>query len=301
MELLTLKITPISTFATLPKGDTLFGQIVAYFFLNGDNSFENYLNEKPKLIVSDMMPINYVYRPTLPIKCFENPNGNEADKKLLRKQRFISLENLQNGNLHLCEKVDFVDEIVSIKNSINRTTFTTDGNNFAPYGMRESLFFKKLWMFVLVDTSIKNKVLEIIEDIGKFGFGKKANLGKGNFDIELISTQIKSVDTNYFMSISPILQKDNNIEYSWYEPFTRFGKLGLHNAYTNAFKKPVLMADSGAVVKLKESKQFFGSCLDNGVDIVDDRGDTKRKVSHLQGYSIAIPIGIKDISCLNIK
>ena len=301
MELLTLKITPLSTFATLPKGDTLFGQIVAYFFLNGDNSFENYFNEKPKLIVSDMMPMGYIYRPTLPIKCFENSDGNEVDKKLLRKQRFISLENLQSGNLHLCEKVDFLDEVVSIKNSINRTTFTTDSDGFAPYGMRENSFFRELWMFVLVDTSIKDKVLQIIEEVGKFGFGKKANLGKGNFDIELISTQIKSVNTNYFMSISPILQKDSNIKYSWYEPFTRFGKFGLHNAHTNAFKKPVLMADSGAVVKLKESKQFFGSCLDNGVDMVDSKGDISRKISHLQGYSIAIPIGIKDVSCLNTK
>ena len=34
MELLTLKIKPLSAFATLPKGDTIFGQIVAYDFLD---------------------------------------------------------------------------------------------------------------------------------------------------------------------------------------------------------------------------------------------------------------------------
>ncbi len=34
MEIVTLKITPLSAFATLPKGDTLFGQILAYLNLN---------------------------------------------------------------------------------------------------------------------------------------------------------------------------------------------------------------------------------------------------------------------------
>ena len=58
MELLTLKVTPLSHFGTLPKGDTIFGQIVAYLFLNKDTTFENYLNEKPKLIVSDLSLIH---------------------------------------------------------------------------------------------------------------------------------------------------------------------------------------------------------------------------------------------------
>ena len=34
MELLTLKIKPLSAFATLPKGDTIFGQIDAFDFLD---------------------------------------------------------------------------------------------------------------------------------------------------------------------------------------------------------------------------------------------------------------------------
>ena len=291
MELLKLKITPLSHFGTLPKGDTIFGQIVAYFFLDKDNTFINYLNEEPKLIISDMMPYGYVYKPNLPLDCFKNTSNEEIDKKDMRKRKFISLENLQKGNLDLCEKVDFMDEFVTIKNSINRTTFTTDGDDFAPYGVDEKTFFKELWMFILVESSIKEKVLQTIEQIGKYGFGKDGNLGKGNFDITVIEQSIEDIDTEYFMSISPTLIKDDNIYKSWYEPFTRFGKFGLNNAHTNAFKKPVLMADSACVVKLKEKKRYFGTCTNNG---------TQEKPSFLQGYSIAIPFKMKETSCLNI-
>ncbi len=290
MELLTLKVTPLSHFGTLPKGDTIFGQILAYLFLNKDTIFENYLNEEPKLIVSDMMPYGYVYRPNLPLNCFRENSKHEIDKKDIRKKEFISLENLQSGNLHLCEKVDFSDEFVNVKNSINRITFTTDGSDFAPYGVDEKVFFKNLWIFLLVETSIKDKILSIMEQIGKYGFGKDGNLGKGNFDIELITSPIKSFDSEFVMSISPVILKDQNITHSWYEPFTRFGKYGLNNAHTNAFKKPVLMTNSAAVVKLKKYKNYFGSCLDNGIE---------NKPSFLQGYSISVPFAIKDKSCLS--
>jgi CRISPR-associated protein Csm4 len=300
MEIVTLKITPLSAFATLPKGDTLFGQILAYLYLNQKKNkkilekFDNYFeNSKPPLVVSDMMPFGYVYKPTLPLDCFKMSDGRELDKKKERKKEFISIENLQNGDLHLCEKVKYFDEVVGVKNSINRTTFTTDGEFFAPYGLSERQYFRELWLFLLVDREIKEKIIETIKDIGKFGFGKEANIGKGNFVVNEVKNLIDdTIKTSYALAISPILLKDDNIERSWYNPFTRFGKFGLSRAFTNAFKRPVIMADSGAVVKLKSPKEYFGSALNNG---------TEDKISHLQGYSIAIPFKIKDERCLNIN
>jgi CRISPR-associated protein Csm4 len=178
MELIILKITPLSSFATIPKGDTFFGQILAYLYLNQKKNrdvlekFDGYLNgEEPPLVVSDMMPYGYLYKPTLPIECFSALNGEEIDKKRLRKKEFITVENLQNGNLHLCEKVSYVDTYVTVKNSINRATYTTDGDNFAPYGLEELRYSKQLWLFVLVDSSIKEIIIETIKEIGKFGFG----------------------------------------------------------------------------------------------------------------------------------
>ena len=44
MELLTIKTTPKSAFVTIPKGDTLFGQILSYLFLKNDKTFFQNLN-----------------------------------------------------------------------------------------------------------------------------------------------------------------------------------------------------------------------------------------------------------------
>jgi CRISPR-associated protein Csm4 len=284
MKLITFKITPKSNFVTYPKGDTLFGQIVSYLYQNGSNLFDSYLNDEPKLIVSDMMPYGYVYKPNLPLRYF-----NTEEKKELRKRKFIKITDLQNGNLSLdsCKKVDYFDEVISVKNSINRKTFTTDDENFAPYGVVELEFKRYLWMFVIVDENIQEQIVDTIKKVGLFGFGKEANIGKGQFDINIIDNPINfDIDTKYYMSISPTILKDSNIESCFYEPFTRFGKYGLNNAHSNAFKKPTLMADSAAVIQLKKPKKYFGSCTDNGI---------KNKPSFVQGYSISIPIGLKDI------
>jgi CRISPR-associated protein Csm4 len=290
MELLTIKIKPLSAFATIPKGDTIFGQILSYLFLKNDKIFENYLNEEPKLIVSDMMPFGYIYKPHLPLDYFAN-GSQEIDKKELRRKEFIAIENLQNGNLHLCEKVDFQTKNSVVKNSINRTTFTTDGADFTPYGNLEITYSRELWMFILVDIQIKDKILQTLQEIGKFGFGKEANTGKGTFEIEVVQTPFKDVKSNYYMSISPTILEGQDFKNVWYEPFTRFGKFGLDNAHENAFKKPVLMANSGAVINSDKPLQYFGKAVNNG----------NIKPSFLQGYSIAIPFTIKDEKCLNTK
>jgi len=288
MQLKTLKIKPQSAFGTYPKGDTLFGQIVSFLYLNGKSSvIENYLNEEPKFIVSDMMPFGYVYKPSLPIKCFKT-----EDKKELRKRTFISLKDLQEGNLTLqsCKKIIFYKKIDVIKNSINRTTFTTDSKGFALYAVNEIEFYKALWIFVLVDDKIEGLIIDTIQEIGKFGFSKDANIGKGRFDVEVVDEKINfNIDSHFYMSISPTILNDENIEDIWYEPFTRFGKFGLDRAFNNAFKKPILMANSSAVVKMKNNKKYFGNSINNGFG---------NKRSFLQGYSIAIPINFKDELCL---
>lgn len=293
MELLTLKIKPLSAFATLPKGDTVFGQIVAYDFLDKKDTFKDYLQTEPKLIVSDMMPYGYVYRPTLPIDCFKSPTEIEIDKKDIRKRKYISIKNLQKGDFYKCEKLDFDLEFSVVKNSINRTTFTTGGDDFAPYSEVETIYFKELWMFVLVDNQIKQRVLELIEKIGKYGFGKNASIGKGIFEIEEISNPIENIKSNYYMSLSPTILQNEKIIDVWYEPFTRFGKFSTGYENNNVFKRPTLMAQSSAVIKSNfKDLKYFGKSLDNGFS---------NKPSFLQGFSIALPIIIKDEQWLNTK
>ncbi|WP_158654052.1 type III-A CRISPR-associated RAMP protein Csm4 [Helicobacter cetorum] len=286
LELFAYEITPLSSFATLPKGDTLFGQILSYLFLENDLTFEDYLSVTPKLIVSDMMPLGYVYKPSLPFSCF----SSEKDKKKFKKKEFIKLEYLQKGDLDECEEVKCNITKSVIRNQINRLTFSTQ-EGFDPYPSIEITYTTKLWLFILVEVSIKEKIEKILEKIGEYGFGKDSSIGKGRFEIKEIKCPISNLKSKYYMSLSPTILIDDNIQNAWYEPFTRFGKFGFENAHNNFMKKPILMADSGAVIQTKEPLKepyYFGNCLNNGYD----------KPSFLQGYSIAIPFILKNEECL---
>ncbi len=289
MNLVTLKIKPKSYFGTYPKGDTIFGQIVSEFYLSGDRSFDNYLGGSPKLVVSDMLPFGYFPKPILPLGCF----GKNLDKKVLRKAKFITLKALQNGELlEGCEDIKFFEELTTVKNSINRTTFSTGEGDFAPFGVVEKNIFKELWMFVLADESIRTKTLQTIQKIGKYGFGKDTSVGRGVFECEVIDFEIPKIDTNYYLTISPVIPNDENILKSFYEPITRFGKYGYHGADSRAFKKPTLLCESGSVFQLSKDAKSLGSAHNNGLE---------NKPSFIQGYSIAIPIRIKDEQCLNAR
>jgi CRISPR-associated protein Csm4 len=292
MQLLTLKITPLSPFGTLPKGDTLFGHIVAYDFLGGHDTFIHYLDEEPKLIVSDMMPLGYVYRPTLPLGCFKEYNDIEVDKKQLRKNKFITIKNLQKGHLFNSEAIEYETNSLSQHNSIDRMTFATGGETFAPYSLMEKVYFKELWMFIMVETSLKEHILALLRQIGSFGFGKDATIGKGHFALEIMDNPCIDHQSDYYMSLSPTILHNTTITQAWYEPFTRFGKFALHHAHENAFKKPTLMADSGAVIHSSTKINYFGTSINNG---------NFEKPSFLQGYSIALPFLIKDQKCLNCE
>ena len=84
---------------------------------------------------------------------------------------------------------------------------------------------------------------------------------------------------------STILHKSKDlIEKAYYNTFNRFGK---YHSTSTPFKKPLLMADSGAVVKLKSQKQYIGGDIANGI----------KSQSLVQGYSIVVPFKLKGKLC----
>ena len=127
-----------------------------------------------------------------------------------------------------------------------------------------------------------------------YGYGKDITIGKGRFEIESISPLEIEFTSEYFMSLSPFVITDNEIIADiYYEPFVRFGKFGAEWANFNAFKRPILFADSASVILFKESqnKKFIGCAVEN-IALSDD---TKQKKSVQQGYTILLPL--KDIKC----
>ncbi len=279
MNLIKVKITPHSSFATFPKGDTIFGHFAYHSFLKDKTVFENYVTDKPKIIFSDILPDDYLYKPTLPLMAF---GIDESEKKEFRKKAWISTKDLQDGELLKAKELSFFKTDIRVRNSINRVSFSTDDSGlFAPYSIEEIIFLEQPVIYVLFDEEYfdEEEILERLNLIGKVGFGKKGSIGKGHFKAQT-DDEFKGFneeESEYYMTLSPtILNKQPNIKKAYYNTFNRFGKS--HSSST-PFKKPLLMADSGAVVKLEESQDYIGRAIDNGIN----------QKSLVQGYSIVVP------------
>ena len=313
MRLIKLKITPLSSFVTFPKGDTLFGHFAYLSFLKNETTFVNYATEKkPKIIFSDILPDNHLYKPTLPLDAFEGVE--ESDKKEFREKSWIKNKDLQNGNLTkvnsifpICSDKECSDKLsdedkkkcchhfyeteIKVRNSLNRVTFTTGVEGFDPFSLEEITFTYQPVIYVMFDSSFRDKEIEDrLNEMGKNGFGKKGNIGKGYFKAKIDKSfnGFKKIKTKncYMMTLSPtLLHKSKEMiadEEVYYNTFNRFGK---HHSSSTPFKKPLLMADSGAVVKLKSYEQYIGGGIDNGIG----------RQSLVQGFSILVPFEFKGV------
>lgn len=294
MKLYKTTITPTSNFATTLKGDTLFGQmcwVLRYKF--GNERLAEMLKEyekKPFLIVSDGFAKGYLPKPKMPGSLL----GEEAgDKKANRKKIWLKPEDLESGNFTAAgtdEEISRKDaSIVTIRNSINYKTFATgDEGNFAPYGDKEIYLSQKDLYFLLDEEQLDmSELKESFTLLSQMGYGKDSTIGKGRFDIGELEEVKSNTASKTFMTLSPFSPQNMEYEDIYYEPFTRFGKSGAGRANTNPFKKPILLADTGAVVdfKSKQELKHIGKAIKNI--------STYSDIVH-QGYSIVVPI--KDIS-----
>ena len=285
MKLIKVKITPHSSFVTFPKGDTIFGHFAYHSFLKGEDTFKNYVQEEPKIIFSDILPDGYLHKPTLPLKAF---NVDESEKKEFRKKSWISIESLQEGKLLEAKELSFYKTEIKVRNSLNRVSFSTDDSGeFAPFSLEEITFLYEPVIYVMFDDDIFNEeeIIERLNLIGKVGFGKKGSIGKGHFSAKLDKgfKGFDKVESDYYLTLSPtILNKQANIQKAYYNTFNRYGKS--HSSQT-PFKKPLLMADSGAVVMLEKSQTYIGRGVDNGIS----------QQSFVQGYSIIVPFKFQGV------
>ncbi len=291
MKLYKVKITPTSTFGTSLKGDTLFGQMcwaIRYTF--GEKKLESLLldyENSPFLVVSDGFLSGYLPKPTMPMNLLGEDGEN---KKENRKKIWLTLEELQKGDF---AKAQTDKELKNkkktkaiVKNSLNHQTFRTDDSGaFAPYAEEETFLYAQDIYFLIDESRFKVEELkQAFTMLSKMGYGKNSSIGKGNFtfgDFEMVELKNGS---KTFVTLSPsVLFEEKNIKTCYYEPFTRFGKHGAGLANTNPFKKPILMADSGAVVIFEDTctKDYIGKAI---------KGHSTHQNTVHQGYSIVLPI-----------
>jgi CRISPR-associated protein Csm4 len=284
MKLYKTTIKPLSAFGTPLKGDTLFGQLcwsIRYAF--GISKLETLLKDyesAPFLIVSDGFAKGYLPKPKLP-----NRYLNEGDdKKANRKKVWLAPSDLESGNFANGKTAAQVGEdksFITMHNSINYQTFTTDENDFAPYGVDEFVLCEKDIYFLIDEQKISvSELKEAFALLAKIGYGKDTTIGKGRFEFgefEAINTK----DSKTVMALSPFCPQGIESKECFYEPFIRFGKKGGDRANQNPFKKPIIMADTAGVIVLNEPKSYIGRAIKGH--------STHADIVH-QGYAIAYPI-----------
>jgi CRISPR-associated protein Csm4 len=302
MKLYKFEIKIKSAFATIPKGDTFFGQFCWQIVQNfGSDKLDEFLTDyktNPFAIISDILPQNSIKKPQISNSLF----GIEFDptkRKEIKAKNIIKIEDLKKNNFiydksfienftHFEKSFSWLESIV-VRNSINRLTSTTD-KGFDPFA-NHRYDFKEIdaTFYLLKDDRLSiDEAKMLFEQIGKTGFGKDATIGRGKFKIVNVEEfTFDCSDSNALITLSPSILSKQGFEKAWYEVFTRYGKHGNYLAHSLVWKNPILMADSFALVK-SPSKLYIGQALGGDGTI----SKSMKKTIH-QGYAITIPIKLE--------
>jgi len=183
--------------------------------------------------------------------------------------------------------------VVQAHNSINRLTMSTGSGQFAPFTHDNFSYLPglSLIIFAAVDEQRLDapQLQAAFEGIGRWGFGRDASAGLGRFRVVSVEEHpwpqaAESASACY--TLGPAVPQKQSFDRCYAEPFTRFGRHGAALACSGKpFKKPVIMADEGALLFPKERAVFdlpwIGTAVSN-VSLAD-----KRTV--VQGYSLYLP------------
>lgn len=329
MERLVFTLSPKTAFATPLAGDTLFGQCCwAIRHLFGEvkltQLLSGYLENKPFIVISDAMPKGFLPRPSVPSELlgFENDTNKRKEQKskkwfpesvlTLPLNQWATLAKTENEmtETFLSEKEKqekkkaryLITDKPQNHNSLNRLTGTTGGEegSFSPFQRQTFWYHPDVKLSLVIELDVERfsveQLTEVLNWIGLHGYGKEASCGLGKFEIELIpkSNDETVKNPNAWLTLAPCAPQG----LSWhskrcfYQTLTRFGRhgdLAVHKA-GGAFKNPVLIAASGAILTHKEGSPLQGF-TGQGITGVSQ---TITQTVH-QGYAPVYPI------CLEMK
>ncbi|MFQ5455842.1 MAG: hypothetical protein ACE5EA_06525 [Nitrospirota bacterium] len=185
------------------------------------------------------------------------------DSGLLNLAHKIALEELQK-QMKRTKPKGFTVQHTQFHNKINRLTSTTGEEGFAPFSVKQEVYFPQteLVIFAGIDESIDiEQVIKGLERIGDSGFGKDASTGLGRFDLgdwdKINLDDFFAGDPDACYTLSPSVPEKNIYKRQFFSPFIRFGRHGdLLAKSGNPFKTPVIMADEGAVFVPKDQEIF---------------------------------------------
>ena len=266
MDALKITLTPQTAFGTPLVGDTLFGHLCwniaeAYGKARLRELLDGYCDGKPFLVASDAFPAGYLPLPTLPSAYWSA--GDETDRKKLKKKQWIPLEALQepvrDWQQHAQSHDNIAAHLISshsqAHNRINRAIGSTGDARFAPF-TSEQIWYStgSQWQLYLLHDPARitsDELALVLANLGHSGYGRDASTGLGKYQVEACeASDLFKREGNAAMTLAPCCPQGQGFdgERSYYQTLTRFGRHGNIQATAgNPYKKPVLMAQTGAV------------------------------------------------------
>lgn len=320
MKTLLFTLRPLTAFATPPHGDTLFGQL-CWTLCNrhGEawltSALQGYLQGKPFMVVSDMLPTGYWPRPYLPTTILSTgEQGKEVDRKAEKKKVWFPWYAKDGWKQKLSQWGGLCRPEAEVwkearrdrpqpRNHINRLTGTTGKEGFAPYVVSQTWFPESstldLWLVYDPERITMEMVQEALNDIGLWGFGKDASVGLGKFSVEkcIESPLPRQTDANAWMTLGFCAPQGCGFasELSFYQPFTRFGRHGSLAAVTGQpFKNPILMACAGAVLTPKGTFSPTAVFVGQGLGGEGRLSKSIKETVH-QGYAPVVGIRLPSV------
>lgn len=315
-------IRPLTAFGSLIRGDTFFGQLcwAVHDRFGGarlEALLDEYLTGRPFLVVSDGFPVGHLPRPQLPLARIGDIRLEPERRKVFKRRAFIpegwiaeepdltaTFRRLaEEGNKHAANKDPatnrYWDSTTHLHNSISRLTATT-GGGFDPYG-QEELVVPPDQCFAIHAVFDQKRLAaadlaQLMEDIGRIGYGRDASVGLGKFEVIDVAECRPGGrrHANAWLTLAPCAPQGGDwiAEDCFYQPFTRFGRHGSIAAVSpNPFKRPILLADTGAVLtpaEFDDARLFTGHGL-GGPDAPISLDDALLTTVH-QGYAPVVPV-----------
>jgi len=290
MHWLRIRLHADSPFVTPLRGDTLFGQL-CWRIRESQGETElsrllaGYGEGRPFLVISDPFPADHLPRPAVPSRLLGFDKLDAKTRKQAKGKRWLPLEASRQplvewasqmrsegdimAGLNLTGPVHSLD--VQSHNSINRLTLCTGEGQFAPFSTEQSWWHPGLGrdLYLLHDERVEREtLLQWLTEIGLLGYGKDASVGKGRFHVEALPLPDLPAATgaHHWLTLAPCAPQggDWRSEGCFYTPLVRFGRHGAALVTAgHAFKNPVLLADTGALLTPDSPRpaQFTGQGL----------------------------------------
>jgi CRISPR-associated protein Csm4 len=277
------------------QADTIFGHlcwVVAHH--EGNKALEEFLEPfktaTPPFLISDGFPGELFPKPFS--ADFNLPETMDRGRmKDLKKTTLISREDFDSiragDKIVPARSVASDTAIITPHNTINRLTNTTppEGGVFS----LEETFSPTISLYLkAVSDTWKDRVVSLLGELSKIGYGKKKSIGKGHFSVGKVSEfRFEPVpDPDGFVTLSNFCPAENDPADGLYRTFVKYGKLGEEFTFSgNPFKHPLLMIKAGSVFKTSgPPREFYGR-------MVEGIAPAEPKVCQY-AYAFAVPMRV---------